>query len=451
MRGAAHGERRRFLRALGGLSVGALSLGCRGERGPQTPERGAAGAAPPAGLASAAPGDLWSQLRADFELAADWIHLAGFLLASHPRPVREAIERHRRALDENPAAYVEAQAFDHAPILAPAAAYLGVRPEEIALTDSTTMGLALLYSGLPLSAEDEVLTTSHDHYSTHESLRLAALRTRATLRKVPLYERASAATVASMAGAVERAITSRTRVVAITWVHSSTGVKTPVREIAAAISEANQSRPAGRRILLCVDGVHGLGVEDVTLADLGCDFFVAGTHKWMFGPRGTGIIWGRAELWPLLTPIIPHFGAAAYGAWMKGADPPPTTADMMTPGGFHSFEHRWALGEAFELHRGIGKPRVAARIHELNRQCKEGLAGMKHVTLHTPLGEDVSSGIITFEVAGLEPKAVVARLHQRHIVASTTPYATSYARLAPGLINSPAEIDRALAEIRALG
>ncbi len=400
---------------------------------------------------SAPPADEWARLREEFALTPEWVHLAGFLLASHPRRVREAIERHRRELDQNPALYVEANGFNHEPILKPIASYLGARPDEIALTDSTTMGLAILYSGLPLAPEDEVLTTTHDHYATHESLRLATRRAGAALRKVPLYERASEATTSAMTAAIQKGISDRTRVVAITWVHSSTGVKTPVRQIADVIAKVNQGRPAGRRILLCVDGVHGFGIEDVTMADLGCDFFAAGTHKWMFGPRGTGILWGRAELWPLLRPTIPHFGAAAYGAWMQGVDPPPTTADMMTPGGFHSFEHRWALGEAFELHLSLGKPKVQARIHELNTQCKQGLAAMKHVTLHTPLSEEVSSGIITFEVAGRTPEQVVKVLHDKRIVASTTPYATSYARLAPGLINSPADIDRALAEIRALG
>lgn len=187
------------------------------------------------------------------------------------------------------------------------------------------------------------------------------------------------------------------------------------------------------------------------MADLGCDFFIAGTHKWMFGPRGTGIVWGKAELWPLLRPTIPHFGAAAFDAWLRGEAPPPTTADMMTPGGFHTFEHRWALGEAFELHLSLGKRKVAERIHELNRQCKEGLAKMPHVTLHTPLADDVSAGIVTFDVAGLSPAEVVRRLHAERIVASTTPYARSHARLAPSLLNSPAEIDRALAAVAALG
>jgi selenocysteine lyase/cysteine desulfurase len=431
-------ERRQFFGLLA-ASTAALSsqLGCQAASG-QTP------------AATAPAGDEWQRVRAEFSVSPDYLHLAGFLLASHPRPVREAIERHRQALDDNPALYVESRFMDSKPVLEPAAAYLGAKPEEIALTDSTTMGLSILYSGLPLAPGDEVLTTTHDHYVTHEALRLATLRAGASLRKVALYERAAEATPAAMTAAIRKAISPKMRVVAITWVHSSTGVRTPVRAIADVIAIANAGRAPEQRILLCVDGVHGFGIEDVTMADLGCDFFAAGTHKWIFGPRGTGILWGKAEHWARLRPIIPHFGAAAFTAWMKGEEPPPTTADMMTPGGFHSFEHRWALGEAFRFHLAIGKRKVQERIHELNRQCKEGLARMKHVQLHTPRGDDASSGIITFEVAGLKPEETVHRLLAKKIVASATPYATSYGRLAPGLLNTPAEIDRVLAEVQAL-
>jgi selenocysteine lyase/cysteine desulfurase len=433
-------ERRKFI---AGLAAAPVLAGC-GHLQPE-PAVAAAEAASPA----AAPGDEWARVRAEFALSPDWVHMAGFLLASHPTRVRAAIERHRRALDDNPALYLE-QNFDPTPVLKPAAEYMGVAPDQIALTDSTTMGLAMLYSGLPLRAGDEVLTTAHDHYATYESLRLAALRNGASVRRVAMYERPEQASAAQMAHAIEQAISPATRVVAITWVHSGTGVKTPVRAIADAVARANAARPPARRVLLCVDGVHGFGIEDVTMADLGCDFFVAGTHKWIFGPRGTGVVWVRAELWPQLVPTIPSFGMAAYEAWLKGAPTPGTTADLMSPGGFHSFEHRWALGEAFEFHREIGKAKVAARIHELNRQCKEGLAAMKHVTLHTPMADEVSAGIITFEVAGLKPADVVKRLHERRIVASETPYVTSYARLAPGLLNSPADVDVALREVRAL-
>ena len=78
---------------------------------------------------------------------------------------------------------------------------------------------------------------------------------------------------------------------------------------------------------------------------------------------------------------------------------------MATPGGFHSFEHRWALGEAFAFHRRIGRERITERIHALATQYKEGLAAMPHVTLHTPLSPALSAGLICFEVQGEPARA----------------------------------------------
>ncbi|WP_437968697.1 aminotransferase class V-fold PLP-dependent enzyme [Sorangium sp. So ce260] len=423
------------------LLEGLLAIGAVGCAAPET--------VAPAGDRPEAPADAWQRVRDEFAVSPAWIHMTSFLLASHPRPVREAIEALRRALDENPVDALH-EHEDPAPVREAAAGYMGGKAGEIALTDSTTMGLASLYLGLPLRAGDEVLATVHDHYSTHESLRFAAERTGAAVRKIALYERGSAATATEMAGAIERAIAPATRVVAITWVHSSTGVKTPVRAIAEVVARANQGRAPADRIVCCVDGVHGFGVEDATMEDLGCDFFAAGCHKWIFGPRGTGVLWGRAELWPMLRPTIPHFGQEGYGAWMRGQPAPPTTANMMSPGGFHSFEHRWALPAAFAFHRRIGKARIADRIHALNRQCKDGLKGMRHVTLHTPLDEAISAGLVCFEVAGMAPAAVVARLRERKIIASTSPYGISYARVAPSLLNAEADVEAVLREIRAL-
>jgi selenocysteine lyase/cysteine desulfurase len=227
-------------------------------------------------------------------------------------------------------------------------------------------------------------------------------------------------------------------VVAVTWVHSSTGLKLPIARIAEALAAVNAEREQADRALLCVDGVHGLGVEDLALGQLGCDFFVAGTHKWLFGPRGTGLVWGRPEAWPAASPIVPSFSD------------PGAPGGLMTPGGFHSFEHRWALSEAFKLHLQLGKQAVAGRIHALNAQLKEGLASMPHVTLYTPPAEQLSAGLVCFDVAGLSPRAVVERLRERAIIGSTTPYASSYARLTPGLLNSPEEIELALGAIRAM-
>ncbi|MDF2692010.1 MAG: Aminotransferase, class [Labilithrix sp.] len=403
-------------------------------------------------LASADP---WEAVRASFPLARDHVHLAGFLLASHPKPVAEAIERYRRELDANPVLTIEAELGSRertTRVRTEAARYLGAMTDEIALTDSTTMGLATLYNGFRLRPGDEILTTTHDHYSTHESLRLVAARTGATIRRVALYERSSAATAPEMTAALAGALGPRTRVVAITWVHSSTGVKTPVRAIADALARAQASRDPRERAVLCVDGVHGFGIEDVTVPDLGCDFLVSGCHKWLYGPRGTGIVWGRADRWRALLPTIPPF--FSYDWWTEreyGSETPRVDGWVMSPGGFKAYEHYWAVADAFVMHQQIGKARVAARIHELARQAKDGLASMRHVTLHTPRSADVSAGIVCFEVAGMKPAAAVEKLLAAKVIATVTPYRPPLVRIAPSLVNTPADVEAGLRAIRALG
>lgn len=394
----------------------------------------------------------WQAVRGQFPLAPDLIHLAGFFLASHPTPVRQAIERHRAGLDADPIGYWLAhEKKQEAAVLQAAAGYLGVEPTEIALTDSTTMGLGLLYGGLTLKRDQEILTTTHDHYSTETSLRLRAERTGATVRRISLYEDLRRATQESLVQTLAKEIRPQTRIVAATWVHSSTGLKLPIAEMARAIQKLNASRAEEDRVIFCVDGVHALGVEDFRLSEVGCDFLIAGTHKWLFGPRGTGLVWGHPRAWPIANAIIPTFDSEAYDVWMKVIPPRPLPPSVyMTPGGFHSFEHRWALDQAFIFHQTLGKSRVTKRIHELNDQLKDGLKTMPHVTLHTPLSQQLSAGIVCFEIAGFSPDQVVAKLRRRRIVASVTPYATQYARVAPGLLNTPAEIETVLKEIRTL-
>jgi hypothetical protein len=86
-----------------------------------------------------------------FELDPRYVNLTTFVLASHPRPVGAAIERHRRRLDENAALYLrEAEVELEEASRAAIAGYLGVPPREVALTDSTTMGVALAYARLSL-------------------------------------------------------------------------------------------------------------------------------------------------------------------------------------------------------------------------------------------------------------------------------------------------------------
>ena len=413
---------RRDLLARAGLVAGALALG-RADQGESAP-------------------DLrdWASVRAQFALEPNRIHLASFLLAAHPRPVRAAIERHRRGLDRNPVDYLHGNE-DRLTRETRAAAgrYLGIPAAEVALTDSTTMALGLLYTHLSLGAGDEVLTTEHDFYATHEALRLSDAR----VRRVRLYDDPRRASTDEIVARLRRAVTGRTRVVALTWVHSSTGVKLPLRAIADALPE---------RVLLCVDGVHGFGAEAATVRELGCDAFASGCHKWLYGPRGTGILWANASVRALLRPAIPSFDdRASYGAWLAGGVPAgrPDGA-RLTPGGFHSFEHRWALADAFRFHSAIGKPRVQARVRSLAAQLKTALEDVRGVRLRTPADAGLSAGLVCFELAGLDPDEVVRRLATRRIVASVTPYARRYVRLGPGIVNSTADVDTVVRAVTTL-
>ncbi len=294
-------DRREFLvrtgLAVGGAAVGAGTLA--GAEATADRLRAAPSARPSPRL------DTWAAVRAQFPLTRDRLHFGGLLLASHPAPVAHAIDRHRRGLDADPVDYLHRHQNDlEAAVYDAAGRYLGADPRTIALTDSTTMGLGLLYRGLDLEPGQEVLTTRHDFLATHDSLRYATSRTGSTLRFVSLYDqnRSSEATEDEMVASLLAAVSPHTRVVAVTWVHSSSGVRLPVARIAAELARLNADRAPTDRALLCVDGVHGLGVEDVTVAVLGCDFFAAGCHKWLFGPRGTGILWGKPRrLAPLHT------------------------------------------------------------------------------------------------------------------------------------------------------
>jgi selenocysteine lyase/cysteine desulfurase len=393
----------------------------------------------------------WDVLRAQFALDPAYAHFASFFIASHPAPVRAAVEAYRRAIDHNPFLVVERGLFEGEASNLPLqvrteiAGYLGGRADEVCLTGNTTTGLALVYHGLPLQPGDEVLCTTHDHFSHHESIRLATERAGASMRKIALFDEAATASTDSIIAALLGGIGPKTRVVGLTWVHSASGIRLPIREIAAALRARN-----GPPLTLVVDGVHGIGSTDETIATMGCDFFVAGTHKWMFAPRGTGLIWANAGNWARLRPIVPSFSdREQYDAWIADRAPAtPNNANRVSPGGFHAYEHQWGMAAAFGMHRQIGRARVAGRIRELNTQCKAGLADNPRVKLHTPMSGDLSAGLVAFEVAGLTPAAVVHKLLAIGIIASPSPYAVSYARLAPSLVNTPEEVDRAVRAVR---
>lgn len=384
------------------------------------------------------PGDKWAQLRQLFDQDPDYLHFSNFLITSHPKPVREAIEMHRAALDKNPGLAMDwdlgviEQREEEVRVWA--GRYLQANAKQIALTGSTTEGLAMIYGGVHVRQDQEILTTAHEHYATHTILNLRTQRDGTRVRKIRLFKDPQTASKAEILASIDQNIKPETRVLGMTWVHSGSGVKLPIAQIGALVNKHNRHRSEQDRIIYLVDGVHGFGVEDLSFPAMNCDFFIAGTHKWMFGPRGTGIVCSRSEEVKYVTPIIPTFSEAT------------AFSTTMTPGGYHSFEYRWALNEAFKLHLQLGKADVQARIHALNSYMKKRLQAHPQIELVTPLNPELSSGFSFFRVKGQNSDKIAAWLMQNRVIADAVERDVGpVIRTAPGLLNTEAEVDRFMA------
>jgi selenocysteine lyase/cysteine desulfurase len=379
--------------------------------------------------------DPWTDLKQLFNQDPDYLHFSNFLVASHPKPVRDAIERYRQQIDRNPGLAMDWGLEEtwkrEGQVREWAGRYLNAAPAQIALTGSTSEGLAIIYGGIMLRPDQEILTTVHEHYATQNVLDFRVRKQGTQVRRFKLFDSAHNVSADEVLGNIQRQIRPNTRVLGMTWVQSGSGVKLPIGEIGQLVAQLNRQRDDNDRILYVVDGVHGFGVENLDFPDMHCDFFIAGTHKWMFGPRGTGLVCARESENKYITPMVPTFSEDT------------NFATTLTPGGFHAFEHRWAADEAFKLHLQLGKAPVQARIHALNTELKEQLLAHPQIELVTPRSPELSAGFTFFRVKGRDAEAVASAMMQRRVVIDAVDRDVGpVIRTAPGLLNSSDEIQR---------
>ena len=414
-------------------------------RGPGTP--------PPPAPATATDATGWAEVRASFAAPADVVHLDAFVLGPPPAPVRDAVDAHRRALDRDGHAHLEAaEASAEDAVRSAAAAYMGTDAALVALTDSTSMGIGLMYGGLRLRPGDEVLTTEHDFYATHEALRFAALRSGARVRRVALYDDPAAASadeiVARLTGGRHPrhprrrhhlgALRDRRQAARPRDRRRARRTRTTAARTRSArcwpSTASTASAPSPRR------SPSSAATCSPRAATSGSTARAA--------PASCG---GATARWARLVPIVPTFSRPQYGDWMTGRPAELGAHDWgttMTPGGYHSFEQRWALAQAFGFHLELGREAVAARIATLTEQLKAGLAAIDGVRVHTPgrrrgLGRDR-----LLRARGGEPERTAAALADRGVRVSVAPYATRHLRAGATLLVDEAGIDRALAAVR---
>ena len=178
-------------------------------------------------------------MREQFFLDPELAQFAAFVLSPHTRPLQAAIDGYRdRARRSTPSRRCSTGIEREDAVRAAAAAYAGGGPGAVRAHRQHHDGPRAHVRRADLSPGDEILTTTHDFYSTEDSLRLLADRTGARVQRVSLYDDAAAATVDQMVERLVGGITPRTKVVAVTWVHSSTGRPGP--------GPRDRRRPRGR-------------------------------------------------------------------------------------------------------------------------------------------------------------------------------------------------------------
>ncbi len=314
------------------------------------------------------------------------------------------------------------------------AEHVGVSPDEIALVRNTSEGNNTINAGYPLKAGDEIVLFDQNHQCNNVAWEVRAARYGFTIKRVSVPSTVKNA--AEIVKLFDAAITPQTKVLSITYISNTTGIRLPAKELFAM---------ARQRGLYChLDGAQTWGFLKLDLKDIGCDSYAASAHKWFMGPKQAGILYVRQERIPLIWPSIVSVG---YGAKAE------TTAK-----GARKFEALGqrddaclsAVGTAADFHRVLGFENVEARTMELAGALKNGLAKINKVKLITPMDPKLSGGVVISSIEGMDRKqmsALVSDLYTKYGVAGA---ATGGLRLCPHVYNSMEDVEQTVRGIREL-
>lgn len=171
------------------------------------------------------------------------------------------------------------------------ASLINASTEEILLTQNTTEGINIVLNGLPWQKGDEVITCNLEHPSI--LLPTYHLQNRYGV-KVKVLQFASNAAHSLIISTIQEAISDRTRMIFLSHVEYSCGLRMPIEEISRMSKLKN--------IWLLVDGAQGPGHIHVDISKLGCDFYAMPGQKWLLGPDGTGALFIKKSMIPIVQP-----------------------------------------------------------------------------------------------------------------------------------------------------
>lgn len=278
------------------------------------------------------------------------------------------------------------------------AAYIGAADaDEVVFTSGCTLAINIAAHALSahLRPGDEILVSELEHHSNLVPWQMAAQRTGARLRAIPVtadgrlaYDR------------LGELVTERTRVVAVGHASNVTG----------AVAEVGLLRDAARSVgaVFLLDGAQGAPHGPLDVGALGCDLYAFSAHK-MFGPTGAGALWGRKEL---LAELPPFLGG---GEMIRRVElerstyaPPPHRYEAGTP----AIGPAIGMGAAAAWLATLDWQQLAEQEMLLTARILDGLTSLRGVRIQGPHGTQARLGVVSFTVDGVHPHDVCQMLDE---------------------------------------
>lgn len=268
--------------------------------------------------------------------------------------------------------------------------------EEVIFTRNTTEGINLVaysYGLTNLKAGDEILVSIMEHHSNLLPWQMAARMTGASLKFLECGKDGSVDL-----DLVEKLITDRTKLVAVTQISNVLGRENPVREIAAIAHK--------KGAVVVVDGAQSTPHKKIDVQALDADFFAFSGHK-LFGPMGIGVLYGKKALLDQMPPFLSG-GEMIDSVTREGAKfaelPHKFEAGTVNAAG------AYALGEAIRYIEGIGFEEITKREDELTALAMEEMKKNPYVHIIGSDRPEDHHGILAFTVQDVHPHDVAAIL-----------------------------------------
>jgi len=367
--------------------------------------------------------DYWSVIQNSFTVTRGIINLNNGGVSPSPRIVTEALVRYIWQ-QEDATAYTMWQILEpqSETIRTGLAEIFGCDREEIAITRGASESLEILLNGIDFKSGDEILTTTQDYPRMLNTLKQRERREGLVLKlvQIPIPPK----NLSEITAAFEKGITPKTRLILISHQVNLTGQITPVRAV------CDMARARG--IETIVDGAHSFAQFEFTQKDLGCDYFGTSLHKWLYAPKGTGLLYVKRDkiekLWPLMAAEVTQ------------------SHDIrkFEEVGTHSAAPRLAIGEAMLFHNGIGAKRKEARLRYLSRYWMNRLKDVPKIGFNTSFDPSQSCAIANVKVEGIEPTAIGNYLFNKHRVFTTPIVHEEFkgVRITPNVYTTLGELDR---------